>query len=308
MVAELNEAERQPVLARWTRTAFDPTARAAAARALMRLQNHPEWQPLADLLADFEVAVDVREALAGALVSGENSEIAAQVIRLFSVLPQPRQEQLARQLVSHSVGAALLLEMTERGQATGRLLQRPAIREPIVASSLPNAADRVDRILASIPAEPDALEAQLRAAGERYLAHPGSVERGRQVFVKHCQSCHQVQGQGALVGPQLDGIGQRGLQRVIEDVLAPYRNVDASFRTTVLALHDGRVIGGLVRQREGDAWTVVDAMGKVLTIDRTLIESERTSNASIMPDNFATVLSDDDRNDLWAFLVSLRDK
>ena len=75
-----------------------------------------------------------------------------------------------------------------------------------------------------------------------------SAERGLTVFTKHCATCHQLEGKGSLVGPQLDGIGNRGLDRLLEDLLDPNRNVDVAFRTTTLRLIDGRVLSGLVRR------------------------------------------------------------
>ena len=45
------------------------------------------------------------------------------------------------------------------------------------------------------------------------MSHP-SVERGAKVFAQTCAICHQIAGQGKIVGPQLDGIGARGLDRM----------------------------------------------------------------------------------------------
>jgi putative heme-binding domain-containing protein len=53
-------------------------------------------------------------------------------------------------------------------------------------------------------------------------------------------------GKGAKAGPQLDGIGGRGLDRLMEDILDPNRNVDQSFRATNLALHNGQTVSGLL--------------------------------------------------------------
>ena len=39
-----------------------------------------------------------------------------------------------------------------------------------------------------------------------------------------------------MVGPQLDGVGTRGLERLIEDVLDPNRNVDPAFRASHVTL------------------------------------------------------------------------
>ena len=52
------------------------------------------------------------------------------------------------------------------------------------------------------------------------------MEKGHEVFTKTCAICHQIGGQGAVIGPQLDGVGARGLDRILEDVIDPNRNVD----------------------------------------------------------------------------------
>ena len=43
-------------------------------------------------------------------------------------------------------------------------------------------------------------------------------------------------GKGNRIAPQLDGIGSRGLERLLEDTLDPRRIVDQAFRTSVLTL------------------------------------------------------------------------
>ena len=53
------------------------------------------------------------------------------------------------------------------------------------------------------------------------------------------------------IGPQLDGIGIRGLDRLLEDTLDPNRNVDQAFRATTLVLKNGQILSGLVLREEG---------------------------------------------------------
>src|SRR5206468_2919071 len=85
---------------------------------------------------------------------------------------------------------------------------------------------------------------------------------GEQVFTKNCRVCHQLEGKGNIIGPQLDGIGSRGLDRLLEDILDPNANVDPAFRTSNIYLKNGQVISGLQRRTEGQSLIFADTQGK----------------------------------------------
>jgi len=53
------------------------------------------------------------------------------------------------------------------------------------------------------------------------------AEKGKVVFKTHCAACHQIEGEGGLIGPQLTGIGFRGADRLAEDILDPNRKAGA---------------------------------------------------------------------------------
>lgn len=131
---------------------------------------------------------------------------------------------------------------------------------------------------------------------------------GKQVFEKSCSVCHQVAGQGQVVGPQLDGIGGRGLDRVLEDVLLPNENVDHAFRSQLFQLVDGRLLTGLVKERDDQSITLVDADGKPMTIDIDDVEAERQSPLSLMPEDVARKLSTEELFGLTQFLLDQKAK
>jgi len=127
---------------------------------------------------------------------------------------------------------------------------------------------------------------------------------GVRLFNQNCGVCHQIDGRGGNVGPQLDGIGNRGLERLCEDILDPNRNVDVAFRSHLFVLKDGDVVSGLPRREEGETVVVADATGKEQAILKNTIQERRASDVSLMPENFGELLSQDDFNHLVAFLLS----
>jgi putative heme-binding domain-containing protein len=107
-----------------------------------------------------------------------------------------------------------------------------------------------------------------------------------------------------LVGPQLDGVGKRTQERLLEDILLPNRNVDHAFRTSTLLLEDGRVVVGLVRNETDDALTLVDGEGKEQTIPIADITERKQNTQSVMPGNFHEALDDNALQSLLAYLKS----
>jgi putative heme-binding domain-containing protein len=133
-------------------------------------------------------------------------------------------------------------------------------------------------------------------------AHRGDRENGNRLYTKHCGACHQLRGEGAVVGPQLDGAASRSVERLLEDVITPDRNIDQAFRTTSFLLDEGRVVVGLVVAETADGITVVESSGKSVTIAPETVESRREAGRSLMPGNLGEVLSAAELTDLIHFV------
>lgn len=108
------------------------------------------------------------------------------------------------------------------------------------------------------------------------------------------------------IGPQLDGIGQRGLDRLCEDILDPNRNVDRAFRSTLLVMKDGEVSSGLFRREEGELVVLAESTGKEITLPKKDIAERRESETSLMPENFGDLMTAEEFADLMTFLLSNR--
>jgi len=148
----------------------------------------------------------------------------------------------------------------------------------------------------------------LAAQSDADAAKRPALEAGTALFTKHCSACHQVAGKGTLLGPQLDGIGQRGLERVLEDVLDPNKNVDVNFRTTTIVTNDGKIFSGLLRREEGATLVLADNKGKEFTVPLAEIDERVKSNLSLMPANVAEILNEREFLDLVSFLLAQRQK
>ena len=205
-----------------------------------------------------------------------------------------------------SDGATALLALVESGQAPADLLQSPTIDQLLTANLTPSQQAIKNDLTTNLISNDAAMETRITKRIQSFQKHGGSAPAGQALFQKHCTVCHQLGGAGTILGPNLDGIGNRGLERLTEDVLNPSRNVDIAFRLTTLSLTDGSSQVGLIKRTEGTQTMLADPTGKESFITTSSIASKTSLTLSLMPATFADALSETEFRDLQAYLISLR--
>ena len=170
------------------------------------------------------------------------------------------------------------MKAIEAGKGSSRLLQERRVVIGLENAEIPHLSERIAALLKGLPPADQKLREMIGERRSAFLQGDPDASRGARVFEKSCSNCHQLEGKGARVGPQLDGIGSRGLERLLEDVLDPNRNVDQSFRVTNLALQSGQVVSGLLLREEGEVLIVADSQGKEVRVPKTSVEAlDRTA-------------------------------
>jgi len=213
------------------------------------------------------------------------------------------QIKLAQALAGSTAGAEYLLNSSPPA-----LLLDRTVKEKLLAAKVPNTAARIDKLTHGLSAPNDALQKLVERRQRKFDPAKSRASEGANIFQQNCAVCHQVDGNGGLVGPQLDGIGNRGLERLCEDVIDPNRNVDPAFRSTLIVLKDGDVQSGLFRREEGETIILAESTGKEISIPKNQVSERRQSENSLMPENFGELLTDEQFNNLLAFLLSKRAK
>lgn len=284
--------------------AVDAQARAAAARALSAISPDRHVKRLGAIAADPQVLPALRDAVSQALGELNTAAGRSELVAALAVAPKQLQVSLALALARTSPGAEALLKAVEEGKASPRLLLELPVRERLSAARPAELDRRIEQLTRGLPALSDELQRVIDQRRAAYDPATASAERGRKLFTTQCAVCHRVNNEGATVGPQLDGLGKRGVERIVEDVLDPNRNVDAAFRQTILQLQDGDSLAGLVRREEGELVVLADSTGKEFSVPKSKIKRRAPSALSPMPSNFHETMSQQDFNDLLAFLLA----
>jgi putative heme-binding domain-containing protein len=250
---------------------------------------------LAPLARDAELAPVVFASLQSA---GSTSE---ELTKAFRTLPFRTQAKLAASLAGSVEGASRLLEI-----ASPAVLAEPLVSSKLTALGDAGTTKRLKELTASLPPQNEMLNKLILGRLASYDAAKADAARGQELFTTVCSICHRIGVRGNLVGPQLDGIGARGPERLLEDILDPNRSVDPAFRLHMVKRKDGTLYAGLQRREEREGIIFSDATAQEIRIPKEDITSNEESMLSLMPPGLGEVLTEQQLHDLMAYLLARR--
>jgi len=267
---------------------------------------------LGELLAAAVEQLPVRQKAAAALGSINNDESRAELLRQLPTASERLAVEIATALSASPAGGEALLAAVDQGKATARLLQERAVFERLRQTGIADVDAQIEKLTHDLPPREERLAQLIDARRAAFTAAQSAAtpdaERGRAIFTKNCAVCHRLAGEGAKIGPELDGVGIRGIDRLLEDVLDPNRNVDQAFRSTQVVTTDGRVLAGLALRDEGNILVLADNQGKEVRVPLDEIDDRQVNGLSPMPANVADIVTEEDFGHLLAFLLSQRNK
>jgi putative heme-binding domain-containing protein len=203
-------------------------------------------------------------------------------------------------------GKKIIFDKVRKGELFARILAEPKIEERFMVNITPAELSQYKKLtsdLAELSKEKTTL-IRTRIADYFNKRPAPSVEQGLVVFVKNCSPCHSMKGEGGKIGPQLDGVGKWGVHSLSEKILDPNRNISENFRNYTIKLKDGKIISGLFRREEGEVEIFADATGKEFALPKKEIRERKPSKYTLMPDQFANTINQDDFNALIAYLIA----
>jgi putative heme-binding domain-containing protein len=305
----LKIAAAQPALLGIVRNGGLPEAqRKSAVAALVSIEPRQHVEPLVRLLLNDKEPIGVREQVAASLAGTNEKEAHAALIEALAKAPAALQTTIAVGMTGSPHGGDKLLEAVAAGKASARLLQDRAIEARLKFARVPDVDQRLAKLTKGLPpADQRAFELMNRHR-VGFAAAKVDAGQGVKVFQKHCAACHQIKNEGAKIGPQLDGIGNRGLERLLEDIFDPNRNVDQAFRATTLELQNGQLFTGLLLREEGKVLVLADKDGKDVRVPGEQVVSRAVAQLSPMPGNFTEQIAQEDFYHLLAYLLEQRVK
>jgi putative heme-binding domain-containing protein len=138
----------------------------------------------------------------------------------------------------------------------------------------------------------------------------GDAAKGKLLFYSgklQCSVCHKVHGNGGEVGPDLSQVaGKLDRTHLIESVLDPSAQILEGYRTTIVALTDGRVLQGIATGESAAGFTLIDSTNKSIPIAASAVTERKVGSVSLMSAELAAALTPDEFTDLIDYLETLR--
>jgi putative heme-binding domain-containing protein len=226
----------------------------------------------------------------------------AEVARLAFSRWTESSKNVRRQIIASSArpprSALALLDAVEGG-AIPMLEVDPATRQALEKSMSIEVKSRAAKLFAvAVSADRDAVVQKYRAA----LKLDGDRVRGAVLFEKTCAVCHQMQGVGAKVGPDLSGAGQHARETLLVDILDPSRQVLPDFVAYSATTKSGDSYTGFIANESATTVTLRRPNEPDITLPRADLREFKTGGKSLMPDGLEAGMSDQDMADLIEFL------
>jgi putative heme-binding domain-containing protein len=143
---------------------------------------------------------------------------------------------------------------------------------------------------------------------ERGLTGGRDFERGRKLYgAVACAACHRFDQEGGSVGPDLTGVaGRFSVRDLLEAIVEPSKVISDQYAATIFYKKNGEVVTGRVGNLNGDSLSVIEDMfapGRFTNVRRQDIEAMEPSKVSMMPEGLLNTLTEEEVQDLVAFLL-----
>ena len=137
---------------------------------------------------------------------------------------------------------------------------------------------------------------------QQVISPSNDTPAGKQIFTKHCGTCHQYKGIGHKVGPDLATLKNRSASALLTAILDPGAAVEEKYVSYSVLTNDGVVHAGIIAGETSTAIEMRLADGKTKTILRSDIERIHTSGQSLMPEGMEKNITPEQMGHLIGFL------
>src|SRR5690554_927909 len=135
------------------------------------------------------------------------------------------------------------------------------------------------------------------------------LEKGKAMFAAtQCISCHNMRGEGGIVGPDLTQLGTRfSAKDILEATIDPSAEISDQYAATNFYMKDGTSIVGKLINEDANTYFVSQnpfAPQDIREVSKSEVTSTKESEVSVMMPGMINRLNPEELKDLMAYLIS----
>jgi putative heme-binding domain-containing protein len=134
----------------------------------------------------------------------------------------------------------------------------------------------------------------------------GDWRHGEELFFNDqvsCYKCHQVNGRGARIGPDLSNLRHRDYASVLKDIMEPNAAINPDHLASQIELKNGETITAVILSDNPGEIVLGDSQGVTNALRKAEIASIKPSPLSLMPEGLLSSLNQQQQKDLLTFLL-----
>jgi putative membrane-bound dehydrogenase-like protein len=317
-LAQLWAKQPTPLLMRFALRLGSPLALERALKMIVDLKIHEqdriyliealgqigksECIPALDELLTASKSNALRLAALNALQGFPDPQIASQVLSLYPKLSGDLRTRAQTFLFSRPVSALAFLRAVDAARILPADVPLDQLRRAIQYDQ-----SEIKKLVAKHWGQVAAPPPGVRVARINSVLHllgqgPGHLAVGKELFQKHCATCHTLFGEGNKVGPDLTSADRKNRSFLVTSIVDPSAIIRPEYVAHTVTTTDGRMLTGLIVDRSPAAITLLDAKNERTVLAQNRIESLEPSSVSLMPDNILDPLDDQQIRDLFSYL------
>jgi len=152
------------------------------------------------------------------------------------------------------------------------------------------------------PGSPEEKLATMRRYNNDLRPGGGDPGRGKEMFAKHCATCHQLFGEGNKIGPDLTTANRQDVAALLGNIVDPSAVIRREYMSYVVETDSGQAHSGVMVEQDAASVTLVNAQNQRIKIPRNEIAELREADVSLMPERILDALTPQELRDLFSYL------
>ena len=113
---------------------------------------------------------------------------------------------------------------------------------------------------------------------------------GRKVFKNVCGTCHQMYGEGGILGPDLTGSNRANREYILLNIIDPNFDVPDGYKMIILKTKNNRVLAGTIAEEDEQKVVLKSVTGKEIVLKNEIQDRQKLA-ISMMPEGILETIS-----------------